>query len=90
MTRRWWPLTAVGRTASRRIRRATAVAALTDTALEYHRDRAPLDPILYGIARRRDDLAYGAGVWLSAFKGRSTAAPRPRIVRTDDDRKSAR
>jgi hypothetical protein len=41
MTRRWWPLTAVGRTASRRIRRATAVAALTDTALEYHRDRAP-------------------------------------------------
>jgi hypothetical protein len=90
MTRRWWPLTAVGRTASRRIRRATAVAALTDTALEYHRDRAPLDPIRYGIARRRDDLAYGAGVWLSAFKGRSTAAPRPRIVRTDDDRKSAR
>jgi hypothetical protein len=50
----------------------------------------PLDPIRYGIARRRDDLAYGAGVWLSAFKGRSTAAPRPRIVRTDDDRKSAR
>jgi hypothetical protein len=32
-------------------------------------------------SRRLDDLAYGAGVWFSAFKGRSTAALRLRIVR---------
>ncbi|MFD3309523.1 mycofactocin biosynthesis glycosyltransferase MftF [Streptomyces sp. NPDC058694] len=82
LTRHWWPLTAVGCTASRRVRRAAAVAALADIALEYRRDRAPLDPLTYGVARRLDDLAYGAGVWLSALKGRSTAALRPRVVRS--------
>ena len=82
LTRHWWPLTAVGCLASRRVRRAAAVAALTDIALEYRRDSAELDPVRYGIARRLDDLAYGGGVWFSALKGRSTAALRPRFVRT--------
>lgn len=81
LTRHWWPLTAIGCVTSRRLRRAAAVAALADIALEYRRDRAPLDPVRYGVARRLDDLAYGTGVWLSALKGRSTAALRPRIVR---------
>ncbi|MFC3997352.1 mycofactocin biosynthesis glycosyltransferase MftF [Nocardiopsis sediminis] len=80
LTRHWWPLTAVGCVASRRIRRAAAAAALTDVVLEYRRDRARLDPLRYGIARRLDDLAYGSGVWLSALKGRSTAALRPRFA----------
>jgi hypothetical protein len=79
--RHWWPLTVVGCVASRRVRRAAAMAALADIALEYRRDRAHLDPVRYGVARRLDDLAYGAGVWLSALKGRSTAALRPRITR---------
>ncbi|MEU6192214.1 mycofactocin biosynthesis glycosyltransferase MftF [Streptomyces sp. NPDC047061] len=81
LNRHWWPLTALGCTVSGRVRRAAAVAALTDTALEYRRDRAHLDPVRYGIARRLDDLAYGVGVWLSVAKGRSTKALRPRIVR---------
>ncbi|MEV6486016.1 mycofactocin biosynthesis glycosyltransferase MftF [Streptomyces sp. NPDC051576] len=81
LNRHWWPLTVVGCVASRRIRRAAAVAALADIALEYRRDRAHLDPIRYGVARRLDDVAYGAGVWLSALKGRSTTALRPRITR---------
>ncbi|XUL93897.1 mycofactocin biosynthesis glycosyltransferase MftF [Streptomyces galilaeus] len=80
LTRHWWPLTALGCTVSSRVRRATAVAALTDIALEYRRDKAPLDPVRYGIARRLDDLAYGAGVWASAVRGQSTKALRPRIV----------
>ncbi|MFI6338978.1 mycofactocin biosynthesis glycosyltransferase MftF [Streptomyces sp. NPDC050535] len=81
MTRHWWPLTALGCTVSRRVRRATAVAALADTVLEYRRDGAHLDPVRYGVARRLDDLAYGAGVSFSALKGRSTAALKPRITR---------
>ncbi|WP_030326356.1 mycofactocin biosynthesis glycosyltransferase MftF [Streptomyces sp. NRRL B-3229] len=81
LTRHWWPLTALACTASRRARRAAAVAALADLTLEHRRDRAGLDPVRYGVARRLDDLAYGTGVWLSAAKGRSTAALRPRIVR---------
>jgi len=81
LTRHWWPLTAVACTVSRRARRATAVAALADIALEYRRDRARLDPLHYGFARRLDDLAHGTGVWLSALKGRSTAALRPHVTR---------
>lgn len=82
LNRHWWPLTVLGCTVSGRVRRAAAVAALTDIALEYRRDQAHLDPIRYGIARRLDDLAYGAGVWLSAVRGRSTTSLRPRIVRS--------
>ncbi|MBA4863564.1 mycofactocin biosynthesis glycosyltransferase MftF [Streptomyces sp. PSKA54] len=82
LTRHWWPLTAIGCLASRRIRRATALAAVTDIALEYRGGTNRLDPVRYGIARRLDDLAYGAGVWISALRGRSTAALRPRIVMT--------
>ncbi|WP_369254074.1 mycofactocin biosynthesis glycosyltransferase MftF [Streptomyces sp. R35] len=81
LTRHWWPLTAVGCMLSRRLRRAAAVAAVADIVLEYRRDQATLDPLRYGVARRLDDLAYGAGVWFSALKGRSTTALRPRITR---------
>ncbi|NIY69449.1 mycofactocin biosynthesis glycosyltransferase MftF [Streptomyces malaysiensis] len=79
LTRHWWPLTALGCTVSRRARRAALLAAVTDVALEYRRDGTDLGPVGYGIARRLDDLAYGAGVWWSALKGRSTAALRPRL-----------
>ncbi|MFF9808225.1 mycofactocin biosynthesis glycosyltransferase MftF [Streptomyces coeruleorubidus] len=82
LTRHWWPLTALGCLTSPRMRRAAALAAITDITLEYRRGETRLDPIRYGIARRLDDLAYGTGVWISAFKGRSTTALRPRIVLT--------
>ncbi|MEU9343794.1 mycofactocin biosynthesis glycosyltransferase MftF [Streptomyces sp. NPDC048278] len=80
LTRHWWPVTALGCAVSSRVRRATAVAALTDIALEYRKDKAGLDPVRYGIARRLDDLAYGAGVWASVIAGRSVRALRPRFV----------
>jgi mycofactocin system glycosyltransferase len=80
LTRHWWPLTVLGCVASRRMRRATAVAAALDVALEYRRERVDLDPIRYGVARRLDDLAYGTGVWISAARGRSVAALRPRLL----------
>ena len=79
LTRHWWPLAALGCTVSGRMRRAVAVAALTDVALEYRPGRARLDPVRFTLARRLDDLAYGSGVWISAVKGRSTAALRPRL-----------
>jgi mycofactocin system glycosyltransferase len=79
-TRHWWPLTAVGCVVSRRVRRATAVAAVADIALEYRRGTVDLDPFRYGVARRLDDLAYGAGVWFSVAKGRSVTALLPRLL----------
>ncbi|TXN31363.1 mycofactocin biosynthesis glycosyltransferase MftF [Lacisediminihabitans profunda] len=83
LLRHWWPLAAVGCLVSRRMRRAVLVAAIADAALEYRRTDARLeariDPLRFGLARRLDDLAYGAGVWLGAIRGRSFAPLRPDI-----------
>lgn len=81
LTRHWWPLTAVGCALSGRVRRATALAAVADIALEYRRDQATLDPVRYGVARRLDDLAYGSGVWLATLRARDWTALRPRVTR---------
>lgn len=81
LVRHWWPVTIVLATGSRRVRRAAVIAAVADAAIEYIRLRPRLDPIRFALARRLDDIAYGAGVWWSAFAGRSPAALRPRIVR---------
>ncbi|MFD1722750.1 mycofactocin biosynthesis glycosyltransferase MftF [Amnibacterium endophyticum] len=82
LLRHWWPAAVVACLVSRRARRAVLVAAVVDVALEYRRDPAHLDPLRFALARRLDDLAYGAGVWWSALRARSTAALRPAIVRT--------
>lgn len=74
LLRHWWPLTFVGCLFSRRLRRAALVAGLLDVVLEYRRTEAQLDPLRFGLARRLDDLAYGAGVWFGAIRGRSPAA----------------
>lgn len=81
LVRHWWPLAVVASVFSRRIRRALLVSGVLDAVLEYRRTRPDLDPIRFGVARRLDDLAYGAGVWLSAVKGRSLRALLPDIRR---------
>jgi mycofactocin glycosyltransferase len=81
LLRHWWPLTVIGCLVSRRMRRAVIVAAVADTAWEAARTRPALDPVRFGIARRLDDLAYGAGVWWSAVRGRSFRALLPSIRR---------
>lgn len=84
LVRHWWPLTIIAALGSRRLRRAAIIAAVGDAAIEYLRLRPQLDPIRFAVARRLDDIAYGAGVWWSALSGRSTAALRPRVVRGGD------
>ncbi|WP_375400426.1 mycofactocin biosynthesis glycosyltransferase MftF [uncultured Amnibacterium sp.] len=79
LLRHWWPLAALGCLVSGRMRRAVLAAAVVDVAVEYRRDRARLDPLRYGLLRRLDDLAYGAGVWWSAIRGRSVRALLPDI-----------
>lgn len=79
LLRHWWPLTAAGCLFSRRLRRATAAAALLDTVADLRRTRADLDPVRYALARRLDDAAYGGGVWYGALKGRAIRALLPDI-----------
>lgn len=90
MLRHWWPLTAVGIVLSPRVRRAAAVAAVLDVAVEYRRTEARIDPVRFGVARRLDDIAYGAGVWFAAIRARSIAALVPDVsgARASGDRAS--
>lgn len=82
MTRHYWPAAAIGAVASRRFRRVVATVAVVDGLVDWwrHRDRHPgarPGPLGYLLARRLDDLAYGAGLWWGALRHRSLAALRP-------------
>jgi mycofactocin system glycosyltransferase len=79
--RHWWPAFAVVSLFSRRVRRILVLSAAADAAVEHIRLRPKLDPVRFALARRLDDLAYGAGVWWGAVKARSAAALAP-VVRS--------
>lgn len=79
LLRHWWPAAVIGAVLSRRVRRALLVAAVVDSFLE-HRRVAPREPVLmFAVARRLDDLAYGAGLWTGAARARSLRALLPRV-----------
>ena len=80
LLRHWWPATAVAAIFSRRVRRA-ALMALTADLITYLPHRFHIGPVEYLVARRLDDLAYGAGLWAGALRARSTQALRPRCIR---------
>ncbi len=77
LTRHYWPLAAVGLLGSRRLRRAVVAAAVLDGLADYRRTRPRLDPARYVLARRLDDLAYGAGLWQGVLRARSARALLP-------------
>lgn len=77
LTRHYWPLVVLTAWPSGRVRRAALVAALVEGALDWHRTRPQLDLPRYVVARRLDDLAYGAGMWLGALRARSPRALMP-------------
>ncbi len=79
LTRHYWPLAALACLASSRARRAVLVAAVVDGLADHRRTSPRLDPGRYLVARRLDDLAYGAGVWWGAARARSPRALLPRI-----------
>ncbi|WP_067134930.1 mycofactocin biosynthesis glycosyltransferase MftF [Microtetraspora malaysiensis] len=79
LLRHWWPLSLAGCLVSRRVRRAVLVAALADGIVEYRKTRPRLDPVRFVVARRLDDLAYGAGVWAGAVRGRSARSLLPDV-----------
>lgn len=84
MLKHWWPVTVIGCLFSRRIRTATLTAVVIDTVVEYEKSPTDLDPVHFGVARRMDDMAYGAGVWLASIKARNFRALRPEISRPSE------
>lgn len=81
LLRHWWPAAAVGAMFSPRLRRALVVAAAADTVIEWRRVDPDLGLVRFAIARRLDDVAYGAGLWTGAMRARSLRALLPHIVR---------
>ncbi|MET0820580.1 MAG: mycofactocin biosynthesis glycosyltransferase MftF [Aeromicrobium sp.] len=80
--RHWWPLAVVACSTSRRSRRAVVVAAAADAALARAQADTSLDPVRFALARRLDDLAYGAGVWFGAARDRSARCLLPQWIRS--------
>ncbi|WP_377320347.1 mycofactocin biosynthesis glycosyltransferase MftF [Pimelobacter simplex] len=79
LLRHWWPLTALALPASRTARRMVATALVVDAVVA--RVEHPGAPYAL-VARRLDDLAYGAGLWAGAARARSPRALLPRHPRS--------
>lgn len=82
VTRHYWPVAALACLVSRRARRTVAAVALAEGVVDFmrHRGRDPrVRPHLLGylLARRLDDLAYGAGLWWGAWRHRTLEPLRP-------------
>jgi len=76
LLRHWWPLTLIGLRHSA-VRRAVRTALVVDSAVaawELRDAEARPSPLTVLLARRLDDLAYGAGLWWGAL-GSRTAIP---------------
>jgi hypothetical protein len=82
VTRHYWPVAALACLVSPRARRTVAVVAVAGGVVDWwrHRDRdARVRPRLAGylVARRLDDLGYGAGLWWGAARHRTLEPLRP-------------
>ncbi len=81
MCRDYWPVTLLAVLISARIRRVAVTMALADGLADWytHRDEGGLDPVRYLLFKRLDDVAYGSGLWLGAFRARSLQALKPTV-----------
>lgn len=89
LVRAWWPLAVPACALSRRARRAVLVAGIVDGLADWARHGRPTDPFSYVLLRRADDLAYGAGLWLGAWRARSVVALLPDISLKPGDSRAA-
>ena len=82
LLRHWWPATVAAALVSRRVRRAVAAALVVDLVVVLRETDGLPQSDLFGhlVARRLDDLAYGAGLWWGAARTRSVVALGPRWV----------
>jgi hypothetical protein len=77
VTRHPWPLAVALAIGSRSARRWVLTAAAVDAGYAWWPHRRAMGPLAFGAARRLDDLAYGAGLWLGAVRARDPRALLP-------------
>jgi len=78
LLRHWWPGAAVACLVSRRARRAVAAAMVWDL-LDHREVPVTRAPEAF-VARRLDDLSYGAGLWWGALRARSVRVLVPKVT----------
>ncbi len=79
LLRHWWPVTLVGGLALPGVRRAAGTALVVDAVVALRERREePIETYVLLVARRLDDLAYGAGLWWGVARAGSLDALRPR------------
>ena len=79
-TRHYWPAAVAAAAVSRRARNVLVLSAAVEGVVDYRRSRTSLSPAAYLPIRWLDDLAYGAGVWSGALRGRTVAPLIPRLA----------
>jgi hypothetical protein len=62
---------------SRRARRLILAVAVVDALGAWWPQRQRVGPVRFAVARRLEDLAYGAGLWTGAVRERSPKALLP-------------
>ena len=80
--RHWWPLSAVLAVASPRARWTILALGVAEGVADWAvhaRGEHGLGPVRHTLLKRADDLAYGTGLWVGAWRHRSTAALRPHL-----------
>jgi mycofactocin system glycosyltransferase len=77
VTRAWWPIAIVAASASSRARKAVLAAALVPALTSWRTVRSTIDPASYVALRVLDDVSYGAGLWVGAWRERTLAPLRP-------------
>jgi len=78
LVRAWSPALVLG-LASRRTRRAAALALLVPALRDWAENPSTLDPVRYAALHVADDAAYGVGVWAGCARARTIAPLVPRI-----------
>jgi mycofactocin system glycosyltransferase len=77
VTRSHWPLALPAAALSRRARRWVVTAAIADAAVAWWPQRSRVGPVRFAVARRLEDLAYGAGLWAGTWRARDPRALLP-------------
>jgi hypothetical protein len=77
VTRHHWPLAVAAAAVSPAARRGLAAVALADAVAGWWPHRAAVGPVRFAVARRLEDLAYGAGLWTGALRARDPRALLP-------------
>jgi hypothetical protein len=77
----YWPVAVLAAVMSRRARHVLVTGAVLEGLIDFQRSGSPLNPLVYLLIRRLDDLAYGAGLWCGAIRDRTAAPLIPRLAR---------